>query len=366
MKSPRRVACAAGETGLVRTGPPGYISRMTLRMITVSAPDSTIKGLVEKAEDLGASGIRSFAETQGSDRTTLQMLCGSETRQEVLDAMQSALSAQNDWRITLLPVETTIPLPREEKEEQEATEKAEARKIGGMTREEIWNQVWNNAALNQTYVLYVVLSTIVAALGMMTDSVAVVVGAMVIAPLLGPNLAFSVGVALGDGSLIARATRTNLTGLGVALGLSVAIGLVAPLDLDSKELVARSEVDFYGMLIALASGAAAALSLVTGVSSALVGVMVAVALLPPTSAIGLFLGAGEMHLASGAALLLAVNVVSVNLAAHTILLWRDVRPRTFYEEKKAKRGRLVSGALWVVLLILLGILMWFRSHDFFL
>ncbi len=329
-------------------------------MITVSAPDQTIPALRRKAEELGASGIRTFAETQREDRTTLQMLAGPATRQELVDAVQSALSAQDDWRLTILPVETTVPLPRDEEEERERIERAASRKIGGMTREEIWNTVWEQAKLDQVYLVYVVLSTIVATLGMLTDNVAVVVGAMVIAPLLGPNLAFSVGVALGDRTLVSRALLTNLAGLSLALFLSIGIGAIWTGDLSAEELRSRTFVGFDGMAIALASGAAAALSLVSGVSSALVGVMVAVALLPPTTAIGLFVGTGQFAMAQGAAMLLAVNIVSVNLAAHSVLFWRGVRPRTFFEEKKARRGRLASGVVWVLLLALLAGLMWFE------
>lgn len=333
---------------------------MTLRMITVSAPDQTIPALRKKAEEIGASGIRCHAETQTEGRTTLSMLAGPETRQQLVDAIQSALSAQTDWRLTILPVETTVPLPRDEEEERERHEKAAENRIGGMTREEIWNTVQQSAKFDRTFVMFVVLSTVVAALGMLTDSVAVVVGAMVIAPLLGPNLAFSVGVALGDVQLVGEALVTNAAGLLLALVLSVGIGLAWSGGLDSQELLARSDVRFDGMAIALASGAAAALSLVTGVSAALVGVMVAVALLPPTSAIGIFLGTGQFALASGAAMLLAVNIVSVNLAAHSVLFWRGIRPRTFFEAKKARRGRIMSATIWVTLLVLLAALLWLR------
>ena len=333
---------------------------MTVRLITISAPDSTVPTLLKKTEELGVSGVRSFKETQDEDRTTLQMLSAGDNRQDVVDAMQSALSSQSDWRLTILPVETTIPLPREEEEAVEKAEKDLKRKIGGRTREEIWNDVWAQAQTDQTYLVFVVLSTIVAALGLVQDNVAVVVGAMVIAPLLGPNLAFAVGVALGDRSLILRALKTNAAGLGIAFAMSVLIGLVWPPNMDSAELMGRADVNFGGMAIALASGAAAALSLVTGVSSALVGVMVAVALLPPTAALGLFLGAGQTSLAMGALLLLAVNVVSVNLSAQTILFWRGVRPRTFYEEKEARGGRIVAGIFWVVTLAILAALMWWR------
>lgn len=327
-------------------------------MITVSAADQNIPALRRKAEELGASGIRTYAETQSEGRTTLQMLAGPETRQDLLDAVQSALSAQSDWRLTILPVETTVPLPRDEEEAEKRRKEATENSIGGMTREEIWNEVWGHARLDQTYLVFVVLSTVVAALGMLTDSVAVVVGAMVIAPLLGPNLAFSVGVALGDSKLIGRALLTNLAGLALALALSFVIGTLWNGSLAADELLSRGRVDFVGMAVALASGAAAALSLVTGVSSALVGVMVAVALLPPTSAIGIFLGTGQTALAGGAMMLLAVNVVSVNLAAHSILFWRGIRPRTFFEAKRAARGRMASGLVWLLLLTVLSGLMW--------
>lgn len=335
-------------------------------MITVSAPDGTIPALRRKVEDLGAVGIRTYAEAQKGGRTTLTMLAGPETRQSLVDAVQAAMSAQPDWRLTITPVETTVPLPRDEAKEREKAKAAKEKSIGGITREEILNTVSGQAKIDQTYIVFVVLSTIVAALGMLTDSVAVVVGAMVIAPLLGPNLAFSVGVALGDGKLIGRALGANALGVGLAFILSVGIGLFWPDQInvagfEPGELMARSDVNFAGLAIALASGAAAALSLVTGVSSALVGVMVAVALLPPTSAMGIFIGTGQITLATGAAMLLAVNIVSVNLAAHTVLFWRGVRPRTFFEKKRAARGRVISGIIWVSLLTLLGLLMWVRT-----
>lgn len=87
-------------------------------------------------------------------------------------------------------------MPREEVEAVEKAEKDPNRTIGDRRREEIWNDVWMQAKTDQTYLIFVVLSTIVAALGPEQDNVAVFVGAMVIAPLLGPILACAVGIAL--------------------------------------------------------------------------------------------------------------------------------------------------------------------------
>ena len=327
-----------------------------MRQIIVSAPETETEHIIRRAERLGALDIRVHPELQEPDRVSVHILAEKPTRQEILDGMQSVLNGVEDWRITLLPVETSLPFPEEENKHS-ADKKPSG---GGQTREELYNTALQQAQTDSTYLIFVVLSTVVAALGMITDSVAVVVGAMVIAPLLGPNLAMAVGVALGDGRLMGRALGTNLIGMALALALSLAIGLIWPVNLEASELLARANVGFDGMVIALASGAAAALSLVSGVSSALVGVMVAVALLPPTAAIGLFLGAGQTQLALGALMLLSVNVVCVNLAAQVVMLFRGITPRTFFEKRRARRASRINGVILLGLLVALAVLMWGR------
>ncbi|MEQ9673141.1 MAG: TIGR00341 family protein [Roseovarius indicus] len=335
---------------------------MSLRQIIVSAPKDALPDILRQAEEHEALSTTATADLHNTDHVCVHILATQDHRQALLDRLQSLMGTRDDWRITLLPVETTIPFPEKEKEEEEDDATKDARKNrGGQSREEIYNNVWKQAQTDRNYLVFVVLSTVVAAFGMIADNVAVVVGAMVIAPLLGPNLALAVGVALGDGKLMGRAITTNAAGIAVALGLSLLIGAVWPVDAASKELMSRTQVGFDGMAIALASGAAAALSLVTGLSSALVGVMVAVALLPPTAAIGLFLGAGLPEFALGAALLLCVNVACVNLAAQVDMLSRGITPRTWFEKKQARRSSLINGGIWLGLLIALAVLLWVRT-----
>ncbi|QEW26472.1 TIGR00341 family protein [Roseovarius indicus] len=335
---------------------------MSLRQIIVSAPKDALPDILRQAEEHEALSTTATADLHNTDHVCVHILATQDHRQALLDRLQSLMGTRDDWRITLLPVETTIPFPEKEKEEEEDDATKDARKNrGGQSREEIYNNVWKQAQTDRNYLVFVVLSTVVAAFGMIADNVAVVVGAMVIAPLLGPNLALAVGVALGDGKLMGRAITTNAAGIAVALGLSLLIGAVWPVDAASKELMSRTQVGFDGMAIALASGAAAALSLVTGLSSALVGVMVAVALLPPTAAIGLFLGAGHPEFALGAALLLCVNVACVNLAAQVVMLSRGITPRTWFEKKQARRSSLINGGIWLGLLIALAVLLWVRT-----
>lgn len=140
----------------------------------------------------------------------------------------------------------------------------------------------------------VVLSTFVVTIGLIEDNVTVVVGAMVIAPLLGPNIAFAFAASLGDTRLMGKALRSALAGFGVALAIACLIGPIWPVNLESREVLARTDVGLDSVVLALVSGAAAVLSLTTGVSTALVGVMVAVVLLPPTAALGMLLGGGQV------------------------------------------------------------------------
>jgi len=81
--------------------------------------------------------------------------------------------------------------------------------------------------------------------------------------------------------------------------------------------------------------------------------MVAVALLPPASAAGLLAGSGEWDLAGRAALLLAINVVAVNLSALLIYFYKGVRPRTWLERRSAKRSVYVNAGVWVTLILIL-------------
>lgn len=192
---------------------------------------------------------------------------------------------------------------------------------------------------------------------------AVVIGAMVIAPLLGPNLALGLGTALGDTALMWKATRTNGIGIGLGLAflLSLCIGLIWPVNFASHELMARTDVGLDSIALALASGAAAVLSITTGLSSVLVGVMVAVALLPPTATLGLMLGAGQFEHAIGAGLLLAVNIVCVNLSAKIVFLTKGIHPRTWWEMKKARRAMILYLLIWAMSLVLLIAVIYVRG-----
>ena len=200
----------------------------------------------------------------------------------------------------------------------------------------------------------VVLSTLVAAIGLVRGDIAVIIGAMVIAPLLGPNVALALAVTLGDGTLAVRALKTIAAGVATAAVVSVLMGVILPVDPSVPEIASRTDASFSDLALALAAGSAGALAFTTGIPTALIGVMVAVALLPPLATTGLLLGAGQIGPAAGAGLLVLTNVACINLAGIVTFLAQRVRPRTWWEEKRAKRATKIAVALWLVVLAVLA------------
>ena len=291
------------------------------------------------------------ADEQG--RQLIRILVSDENRQSVLDALQGLLGETS--KILVLSLEAVLPRKEPDPSDTEANEAVTT------TREELYSEIEKNARLDSTYLLLVFLSTVVVAIGLLEDNVAVVIGAMVIAPLLGPNIALALGAALGDMPLMWKAIKATLAGLAMALLFSILIGIFWPLNVSSQELMARTDVGLDSVVLALASGAAAVISLTTGLASVLVGVMVAVALLPPTATLGIMLGSGQTKLAVGAALLLAVNIVCVNLAAKIVFWVRGVKPRSWLEKQKANQSMVTYMVIWVLSLTFLLVVIFIRK-----
>lgn len=319
-----------------------------IEIVTDAHHADTLAGIAEYHEVADAW----WSGDDPDGRISFRMLVADDSRQKVLDALQSLLGVSESYRILVLPVDATLPRPPKEPDENAS------RPAAATTREELYDRIAKGGQLDSTFVLLTLLSTLVAAIGLSEDNVAVVIGAMVIAPLLGPNIALAFATSLGDRDLMWQAFKTDLTGLTLAFGLSLAIGAVWPVNLASQEILTRTDVGMAAVALALASGAAAVLSLTTGLSTTLVGVMVAVALLPPTATLGMLVGSGHTEPAAGAALLLAVNLVCVLLAAKVVFLVKGVKPRTWIERNRARQSMAVSLGLWAVLLsVLIGVIL---------
>ena len=278
----------------------------------------------------------------------VRILLEAEHTEAVLDSLGDRYAGKDDSRVMILPVEATLPRAKEEPEpERPAPEENRSERI---SREELYEDIKDAARCSRIYLTMVVLSTIVAAIGLYYDSVAIIIGAMVIAPLLGPNVALSLGTTLGDLSLLRHALLTALAGIATTMVLSVILGVMLQVNPASPEVASRTGVALGDIAVALASGCAGALAFTTGVSATLIGVMVAVALLPPLVTFGLLAGAAHVALAMGALSLFLVNLICVNLAGVTTFLVQGIRPAVWWEKDRAARATRLAIALWAALL----------------
>lgn len=326
-----------------------------IEVITDQGHVDTLRGIAAQQEIIDVW----VGHIDEDGRCSTRLLVPPEKQQVILDALQAVIKASENTRILVLPVDVTLPRTEESNEEEEK------KKSITRSREELYQQIAAGAKFDSNFVYMVLMSTIVTAIGLLEDNVAVVIGGMVIAPLLGPNVALAFATTLGEGKLLWSALKSNVSGTSIALVLSFSIGLIWPLNFNSHELMARTDVGMDGIVLALVSGAAAVLSLTSGLSSALVGVMVAVAILPPTATLGLMLGAGHYQHALGAALLLAINIVCVNLASNIVFLLKGIKPRTWYEKQKAKQSMIIFVLFWIIVLMILVVAVKVRQ-DFLL
>ena len=215
-----------------------------------------------------------------------------------------------------------------------------------IAREELAARARSLAPTWRTFVIMTAISAIVATAGLLLDSAAVVVGSMVIAPLIGPAMATSTGSVVDDRELLLRGVKLQVAGgvlaVVAAAGFAALLRAAHVVPLEAADVFAIDEVrerlvpDVLSLVIALGAGAAGALSLSTGVSTALVGVMIAAALVPPTAVVGIGLAWGSPRTVSGAFVLVLVNFLSINFAALAVLWLTGYRPESWFRQEEAR------------------------------
>lgn len=169
---------------------------------------------------------------------------------------------------------------------------------------------------NTNFLVMIILSSVLASVGLLQSSVAVIIGAMLVAPLMSPLMGFGVGLALGDLRMMQRSTLTVVHGVGLVVLMSLLTGIIFPLPNPTPEMAARGEPNLLDLFVAIASGAAGAFALARrDIPSALAGVAIAAALVPPICTTGLALANGETSLMLGAGALSIVNIIGISITA---------------------------------------------------
>lgn len=202
------------------------------------------------------------------------------------------------------------------------------------------------------YFVLIILSSIIATLGLLLNSPAVVIGAMLVAPLMSPVLGFSLGIVMGELRMIRLSLESISKGVIASILVAIIIGLISPFKEMTIEIISRTQPTLLDLFIALASGMAGAYAISKkDVSAALPGVAIAAALAPPLGVVGLGLALGNLRAAGGAFLLFITNIISITLAGVIVFSLLGVRPQNWLAETKRWVRRGVTGVILMIILI---------------
>ncbi len=192
--------------------------------------------------------------------------------------------------------------------------------------DELADKLWFDREGRDAYVRFgvlLVLSVVIATGGVLTDSTATVIGAMIVAPLMTPIMATTLAVVAGDVVHIGRALAIVAVGVAVSIGLSFLLGLWSPAIVTvatNSQVAGRVQPNLADLVVALASGAAGAFALSRrNVSDALPGVAIAISLVPPLCVVGVMLANHDPSAAAGAMLLFVTNFLAILIAGGVML-----------------------------------------------
>jgi uncharacterized hydrophobic protein (TIGR00341 family) len=281
-----------------------------------------------------------------NEQITYKVLIQDDDAKELLQRLEK----RSIHRVVIYPVEGT--LPKLEEPVDHSGKKIKIGKFITLSKEELYHDIDKPVSLSVNYILMIILSSFVAGIGILKNNVAIIIGAMVIAPFLGPNMSLAFGTTLGDIPIIKKSILTALVGTIIALVISVLWGLFAS---NVDNILRDPNIEYQDVLLALVCGFAGVISILSGQGSTLVGVMVAAALLPPLIRSGLLLGGADYNDALNSFLIFSTNIVCLNIAGIITFYLAGIRPRRWWEKEEANKKTRSAFAIWTVALVLLVI-----------
>lgn len=212
-------------------------------------------------------------------------------------------------------------------------------------------QLRDNAIASPDYIALMMLSTTVAALGLFVNSAAVIIGAMILAPLMAPLVSAAMGLLRGERALLTQSLKTIAIGISLSVFTAALIARLFPIETITPEISGRLQPAILDLGIAIACGIAGAYAYArSSVMRSLPGVAIAVALVPPLCVVGIGVGWWRFDMVLGAGLLFVTNLIGVIGAAVVTFLVLGYAP-----VQRARRGLLVTAVATALIAIPLSV-----------
>lgn len=223
-------------------------------------------------------------------------------------------------------------------------------------RSQVYSQMRHSAKADADFYAYISLSSAIAIFGLLLNSAAVIIGAMLVAPLMSPILATAQGIVQGNLRMIQRAGATTLKGASVSIGVATVIAALFAELLPTEQILARTTPNLLDLGVALAAGGvgAWAVSRASG-AAALPGVAIAVALVPPLCVVGYGLGTSQFWISGGAFLLFLTNLAAIVLVGALVFVLLGFRPTRVERETQVRKAAVITLLTVAILIIPLGL-----------
>ncbi|MFX1296318.1 MAG: TIGR00341 family protein [Promethearchaeota archaeon] len=292
---------------------------------------------------------------EGNEEAILIIFTDISGSRTTLDDLKRMGISTTYGRINVLPILGLIPPPLKKIEKRP--------KMQILSYEELMQVIEPTTYPDFLYITFCVLSAIIAALGLIYNNVAVIVGSMVIAPLLGPIVGTSLTL-VGDRKILTRSLLTEVIGIIIAVAIGVLLGFLSKSveHFNSTELTdggqlsemfMRTKATFADFGLGITSGIAAGLCFISGIATALVGVAVAASLMPPAANVGLLLAIGEPNLALGSFVILLINLVCINLTCTITFYVAGIKSPVLSKRMEKLTARSVRRRLFFTFIIII-------------
>ncbi|WIV67399.1 TIGR00341 family protein [Natrialbaceae archaeon AArc-T1-2] len=336
-----------------------------MRLVEVLIPKRKREAVEEVLEDEGIDYTLVEEGSHDEPSVVVTFPLPTPAVESILDDLRETGIDEDSYTV-IVEAETVVS------DRYDDLEQRYAQNTARISREEMQARAKDLTPRFSTYLVMTIMSVIVATAGLLLDSPAVVVGSMVIAPLIGPALGASVGTVINDQALFWRGIKLQAIGLGIGVVTAAVfaiavrqVGLVSPMiDLFAiSEIEGRVRPDLLSLVIAIGAGVAGAWTLTAGTSAALVGVMIAAALVPPLGVVGIGIAWGRPEVAIAAGVLVLVNILAINVTSLAVLWQKGYRPENWFGADEARVATRRRAIALVVAIVALSTFLGVVSYD---
>jgi len=317
-----------------------------LSQIQISLPnepktiiESLITALDEKLK------IKNMILLEGNNNSLVIIRCQKNSVPRVLELLNELGVGIEYGIIDILKLQVTIPELVEE--ELDVSEELSSR----VSVEEIESTIKEGMELNIDFYLFIIIAAFIAGAGLILNSTAIIIGSMIISPLMGPILGVSYGMISKNYNLVKKGIFGQLISVIIAIGIGVLLASLAFLIYSSpsitNEMMSRNFPTIFDLIVSIGAGLAVGFAITGKIQSSLVGIAIAVSLMPPAVNIGVTLIYGNLFLSLGSFVLLMSNILAINLMAILIFKLKKIKilekKYIFWKGPEEKAGQLSLG-----------------------